>query len=524
MTARPSRTLLRRGAVQSPAHPLATAMLVVDGEIVWIGDESGADGHLDEADTVVDLHGRLVTPGFVDAHVHLAATGFALATVDLGAAVSLADALDRLAAAAASQPHDLLLAHGWDETTWPESRPMTLTEVDSAVGTTVAYLSRVDSHSAVVSSALLDLSPGISSLDGWHDDGRVERDAHHAAREVTHRLSTPDQRAAAILAALRHAASRGIASVHELNAPHIAPFADFATIRDLRARHPLPDVACYWGARLADADGLAQVPDDDWLLGFAGDLCVDGALGSRTACLHEPYRDAATSGHLYLGAAEIRDQVVECTERGKQAGFHVIGDRALHEVAEGLRQAAEQVGTEAIVAARHRLEHVEMPDPESIALLAELGVVASVQPPFDAAWGGTDGMYSRRLGPDRAAPMNPLASMARAGVVLAFGSDSPVTALDPWGGVRAAVRHHNEHERLSPAAAFEAHTRGGHRARRDDVSGLLRAGAAATYAVWEVAGPLLADGLPELEPDQPSPTCMETVVAGRVVYTAEEEA
>ncbi len=498
-------------------------MLVVDGKIAWIGDEAAADCH-DDVDTTVDLHGRLVTPGFVDAHVHLASTGFALSTVDLGAAVSLTDALDRLAAAAARHPNDLLLAHGWDETTWPESRPMTLAEVDAAVGPAVAYLSRVDSHSAVVSSALVELDPTISSLDGWHGDGRVEREAHHAARQVTHRLSSPDQRAAAILAALRDAASRGLTSVHELNAPHIAPFADFATIRELRARHPLPDVACYWGARLSDADALAEVPDDDeWLLGFAGDLCVDGALGSRTASLLEPYHDADTSGHLYLDAAAIRDQVVECTERGKQAGFHVIGDRALQEVAEGLRLATDKVGTAAMAAGRHRLEHVEMPDPASIALLASLGVVASVQPPFDAAWGGIDGMYARRLGSARAAPMNPLASMARAGVVLAFGSDSPVTPLDPWAGVRAAVHHHNADERLPVAAAFEAHTRGGHRARRDDESGVLRPGAAATYAVWDVAGSLTSDGLPALEPGEPLPACIATVVSGRVVHTAEEE-
>ena len=61
--------------------------------------------------------------------------------------------------------------------------------------------------------------------------------------------------------------------------------------------------------------------------------------------------------------------------------------------------------------------------------------------------------------------MNPFGSMHRAGVVLAFGSDSPITPIDPWAGVRAAVLHHAEDERLTVRAAFNAHTRGGHRAR-----------------------------------------------------------
>ena len=135
--------------------------------------------------------------------------------------------------------------------------------------------------------------------------------------------------------------------------------------------------------------------------GFAGDLCVDGALGSRTAALGSPYSDAESCGHLYLDDSQIRDHVVFCTERGIQAGFHVIGDRGLEAVTSGLRQAADKVGVEAIVAARHRLEHVEMPAPADLAAIAELGVVASVQPAFDAAWGAPGELYEQRLGRTR---------------------------------------------------------------------------------------------------------------------------
>jgi predicted amidohydrolase YtcJ len=157
-----------------------------------------------------------------------------------------------------------------------------------------------------------------------------------------------------------------------------------------------------------------------------------------------------------------------------------------------------------------------------------------VQPAFDARWGGAHGMYSKRLGVDRALASNPLAALAAAGLPLALGSDSPVTALDPWGGVRAAVRHHVTASALSARAAFAAHTRGGWRAARRDREGELVPGAPATFAVWQVEGELVVEapdervvawstdpragvpGLPEL--DGPDPVCLRTVVAGRGAF------
>ena len=516
----PRRVLLRGGSVYSPAAPFATAMFTVDGDVAWVGEDAAAASYADQADLVVDLDGRLVTPGFVDAHAHLASTGFALQSVDLSGATSVVDALDRLASAARSQTSAVVFAYGWDESTWPEQRAFTASEVDRAVGGKVAYVSRVDAHSAVVSSALLDHDPSIATRDGWRGEGLVARDAHHAARTVTHELWTPSDRERALRTALAHAAAHGVVSVHELNAPHIAPFSDFALLRAIAASTPVPEVVPYWGELLGgDVDATAE-----GLRGFAGDLCVDGAVGSRTACMHTAYADAETSGNLYLDRDQIAEHVVRCTERGLQAGFHVIGDRAMAETVAGFETAADKLGEDAVIRARHRLEHVEMPTPEGIATLARLGVVASVQPAFDAAWGDLGELYERRLGVDRARPMNPFGSMHRAGVVLAFGSDSPITPIDPWAGVRAAADHHAEDERMTVRAAFNAHTRGGHRARGDDEAGVLAPGAPASYAVWDLgddpAGPSV---LPDLHPDDPLPTCVQTVVAGVPVHSPEEQ-
>jgi predicted amidohydrolase YtcJ len=136
-------------------------------------------------------------------------------------------------------------------------------------------------------------------------------------------------------------------------------------------------------------------------------------------------------------------------------------------------------------------------------------------------------MYAQRLGVSRALAANPFGAMHGVGVTLAFGSDSPVTPLDPWGSVRAAVSHFNPAQRMTVRAAFAAHTRGGWCAVHRDDEGMLVPGAPATFAVWSTpAG--VADGLPVLvspDPDEqgprdptPLPVCRRTVLRGEVIF------
>lgn len=500
-------TLLRGGSVHNQAHPGANAMLVQHGVVRWIGEESSTTGLADAADEVVELDGALVTPAFVDAHVHLSQTGLALTSLDLSKVPSLAEALDALAAYALGRSDVVLLGFGWDETRWPENRPPTGAEVDRAVGNRSCYLSRVDGHSAVASAALITVAPSITAADGWDGTGRVERVAHHVARDTVQACLGASQRHDALRTALRHAASLGLGCVHEIGAPHINPSSDIAAIAAIAGPDPTITVLPYWGELQA-----VEKARELGCLGAAGDLCADGSLGSRTAALTAPYADCATSGHAYLSADEVRDHVIACTRAGLQAGFHAIGDGGVTAVVEGMRAAAGEVGTAAFVAARHRIEHLEMVTGEQAAELARLGVVASVQPAFDAAWGGEDRMYAERLGIERALAMNPYRLLADAGVTLAFGSDSPVTALDPWGGVRAAVRHHVAEQRLDPRTALTAHTRGGWQAAGRDDAGTLEPGRPATFAIWEAPG--LAEAIEE------TPACRLTVVDGQTVFAA----
>jgi predicted amidohydrolase YtcJ len=517
-------TLLLGGRIYS--SQAATAMATTDGTIVWVGQDSVGRALHPDAE-VVQLDGAFVAPAFVDAHVHATSAGLLLTGLDLTGCGSLAECL--AAVRAAEGP--LVWGHGWDETRWPEGRPPTRAELDEAAGGARVYLSRIDVHSALASSALVDAAPGARGADGWSEDGPLSRAAHHHIRAVAKDAIPVEQRREAQRAFLKHAASKGVAAVHECAGPDISSVDDLA---DLLAMTGGPQVIGYWG----DTE-----PVDLPVNGLAGDLFVDGALGSRTAALRQPYDDAPdTSGALYRDAEAIAAHLVRCTEAKLQAGFHVIGDAAMTAVVQGFELAADQVGAPALAARRHRLEHVEMITADQAKALGAYGVVASVQPLFDAEWGGPESMYAQRLGVERGTALNPFAQLASAGMLLALGSDTPVTPVDPWAAVRAAVHHRTPGAGLSPRAAFTAHTKGGWRAAGvdDGITGTLQPGAPATYAVWDAAELVVAGsdsrvqrwsldprsgvpGLPPLEPGVPLPTCLRTVLNGHVIYRAPEK-
>jgi len=534
-----SSTLYRHGVVHSPADPFAEALLVENGVVAWLGSDDTADGLVAGVDEVVELGGALVAPAFVDAHVHLLETALAAAGLDLTGA-DLPGVLDAVAAVAAQRgAGDRRVVHGtgWDEGAWPEGRPPTRAELDAAGQGLPVYLARVDVHSAVVSSALADLA-GLRDLPGWSQDGLVVGAAHHAARDVALAVDARE-RTALYRDALRRAAAAGIVAVHEQSAPHVDTRDGLRELLTTTAdaASALPLVVGYRAeACVTVDDARALLADLPGLTGIGGDLNVDGSLGSRTAALRHPYADApGTSGTLHLTAEQIANHVTAVTRAGSQAGFHVIGDRALDELLLGLRAAADVEGSAAIAAAGHRIEHAEMVDAHSLAQILLLGLRLSVQPAFDATWGGPDGMYAARLGRGRAAALNPFADLAAAGVPLALGSDTPVTPFDPWGGVRAASAHRQADQRISVRAAFRAATRGGWRLAGLDHSGAgeLRVGAPAHLAVWQAEHLVVqasrtstwsADAragsplLPDLGPDEPAPQCLRTVRAGVVLH------
>jgi predicted amidohydrolase YtcJ len=531
------------GAVYSPAAPDATALAVTDGIVVWVGSDDV--GHaLHPGARIVDLDGRFVAPAFVDSHVHLTSTGLALGGLTLSSATSRSDCLALLAAAhAVAAPGALLWGTGWDDSAWDtavagEGRFPTTAEIDAIVGERPVYLSRIDEHSAVASTALRRRLPGLADATGFHPAEPLVADAHHLLRGAARALLNDDQRRRAQIRALDHAASVGVVAVHENGGPDISGRADFLAIADLD--HPI-SVRRYWGQAAADPDEAHTLMRELRADALGGDLFVDGSLGSHTAWLSQPYADAPErTGITYLDHDIIRRHIVACTTAGIQAGFHVIGDAAAASVAAAFGEVADELGTPALARCAHRLEHAEMISARDTDILARCGVIASMQPQFDAAWGGSGELYEQRLGADRAAGLNDFGALAKAGVALSFSSDAPVTGIDPWATIRAAVHHHQPRNAISARAAFAATTRGGWRAGgiNDGLTGTLVPGAPAHFAVWE-ADELVVVGshagvqrwstdprarvpaLPDVSPAADLPRCVQTFRDGVCVYSAE---
>jgi predicted amidohydrolase YtcJ len=517
------RTLYRNGRVHTRAARDATALLVEDGVIAWLGDEDGA--RMQSAQREIDLAGGFVAPAFVDAHVHATDTGLTLTGLDLSAAASLVDALRAVEQAARARDGGAVLGAGWDDTRWPEQRPPRAAELDRAGGGAPVYLARVDAHSAAVSSALLAAVP--ERPPGFAADGWLTGAAHDAVRTAARRLLSAGEIRAYQRAALEHAASLGIACVHEMAGPAISSEDDLRSLLALAVDEPLPEVVGYW-AEL----GAVEKARELGALGAGGDLFCDGSLGSHTAALSEAYADRPESaGHLRFSTEQLADHVLACISAGMQAGFHAIGDAAVDQVLDAVERAGSRLGRPAGTGSR--IEHAEyVRDPQR---LARSGLLASVQPVFDALWGGPDGMYAARLAPARALQLNRFAALAAAGVPLAFGSDSPVTPLDPWRAIRAAVHPSDPRNGVSPRAAFTAHTRAGWRAAGRVAEGQLAPGSPATFAVWQ-AGELSVDapddrvarwstdpraavpGLPDVAPGAALPSCLLTVRAGTVLF------
>ncbi|WJH26267.1 amidohydrolase [Pseudarthrobacter defluvii] len=536
-TSRPAPVLYRNGSVYTAADPFATAMLVDGDTVAWVGSEQAASSIADSSMEVIDLRGALVAPGFVDSHMHLTETGIALESLQLGAVTSARALLDAVAGAWGTGP---VLGHGWDETTWADSTLPSAEELERAAGGRPVYLSRVDVHSALVSPSLAQ-SAGLRGKDGYDGGPRVTRAAHDAARLATRQLPRESLKRHQERA-LAEAAANGYVAVAEMGAPHIGGVDDLklaaAWNGGVEGGAQFPEVLPYWGELVSTEEQARALVGqfDGGIRGLAGDLNIDGSLGSRTAALRADYSDAAQErGALYLSVDQAAAHLAACSLAGIQGGFHVIGDAGLDAALEALDLAAKEVGEQRVRAAGHRFEHVEMADAAAVAKLAHHSVTVSAQPAFDAAWGGAGGLYEQRLG-ERSRSMNPFAAFYSAGVPVCFGSDSPVTPLRPWASVRACVEHHNAAERISARAAFLGHTRAGWRAARhaNPMAGQLVPGAPASFAVWEVEELMVqvADGrvqswstdprartplLPALDTGS-DPVCLQTVKNGTELF------
>lgn len=521
-----------------PARPYAEAMAVAGDRIVALGAPAEMAQLRGPRTTDIDLGGRPVLPGFIDSHWHFSATERA----DLAGAGSVPAILERLRQRAGEQPSGWLLGHGWSYTDFPDRIP-DRRHLDQAFPSRPVVIYERDGHMLLANSAAL-AAAGIDDATRDPPNGRLERDPdgrltgelkESAMGLVTRHLPAPT--ADAIYAALQHvmrrAASYGLTSIHYvtggLDRDELAVFERALQQDELPVRFyiTVPFREDVTDSQLADFVALRDRHRGPRLKLGAAKGVLDGTVDAKTAAMLAPYAGAGTEAGIPMWTQDALNRTVA---RYDSAGFqillHAIGDRAIRMALDAFEEAGRRNGSSG---RRHRVEHVEVPDPADLPRFKALGVIASTQAMFAYPDATTLGNYAVLLGPERAARANAFNRFDEAGAVQAFGSDHPVFTMEVLRGINTAVNRTTAEgtpaggwfpaNRISVEAALRHFTRDGAWASFDEADkGTLAPGKLADFVVLSrdiLAGP----------PDRLSSTrVLLTVMGGRETYRAAEPA
>lgn len=483
-----STTLFTGGTVRTGrGQESADWALVEDGRIEAVGR-----GHAPSAERHIDLESGTLVPAFRDAHVHLPATGLYEQGMDFRGETSARRILDAFRSRA--EEGALLFAGNFED---PLDEPLLAEQLDAAVGSNRALLVRADMHSCVASSALLheleiERAKGVDRDEGGRPTGFLREQAASEAWRWFEGNLPRRQQLDAIRSAVRLAYSKGIAEVHEMFVVEWRGWDSAEIFAEAVAGVAL-DVAPYFGT-----DEVSRVVDMG-LPRIGGDWFLDGSFGSHTAWMNEPFETepppgSSPTGISYRDDDEVFEFFFEAQEAGLKVAVHAIGDAAIEQCISSWERVADKVGEESVRKLGHRIEHFECATDLHIRRAAALGLRPSVQPAFDWFWGGREGLYSQRIGVDRALKMNRFRSMLDAGLVLAAGSDSTVTPLDPFLQMASLREHHVEDERLDAVSALELNTFGPAAANgHAHIKGRIEEGLQADV-VWLDRDPLTTSG------------------------------
>ena len=518
-----------------PAEPWAEAMAVADGKIVCIGKMAhvllDCGGSQLSAETV-HLNDRFVMPGFNDAHVHLGSAGADALAVELRGVKSVEEMQKRVAEAVVHHKEgEWITGSGWDHTVWPDKRFPNRQQLDAVAPKNPVILTHISGHVAVANSLALKKAE-IDKSTPNPPGGEIEHDGlgeptgmlkEDAAMELV-RVRIPDPsmeaRRRGIEIVLINVARNGVTSLQDNSA-----WEDFQVYQQLKEEAKLTARITEWlpfNASLNELqDRRAQGgTTDPWLKTGALKAVTDGALGSRTAAMLEPYSDdPSTTGIYTYDPDKLRAMAIERDKAGFQLNFHAIGDRANRIALDVFEAVAKANGRRD---RRDRIEHAQVVAPMDFQRFAQLKVIASMQPAHQT----TDMRWAEdRIGSERIKGAYAWNTMQKNGVRLAFGTDYPVEPISPFRGLYACVTRERPEggprngwepqEKISLADCIRAYTSGSAYAQFEEgKKGELKLGEYADFVV-------LSDDLTKVPPSQFTKVAvLRTVVGGRTVYQA----
>ena len=436
--------ILYNATLYAPDFPGATALALAHGQIVAVGTDVEVLDAFPLAEEKINLNGYTLWPGLTDAHVHLRYLAESRAIVDCETATR-SECLARIDAAAKALPAGAWIrGHGWNHNQWPEGLG-TAALLDQVSHGHPAYLSAKSLHIGWANSQALALA-GLSDTSPDPEGGILQRDSQGHLTGILFEGAAVDRVLAVIpeltQEALKHQIqalipelwSMGLVGVHDFDGMDC-----WLALQELqqeghlnfRVRKGIP----YDHLDDFIAAGLRSDDGDDFLQVGSVKLFSDGALGSQTAAMLYPFEGTQNTGALLLNEDEIVAIGKKTGQNGLSLAIHAIGDRANRVVLNAYAKLRTFEKENGLPHYQHRIEHVQILSQEDLPRLAQLGIVASVQPvhaPSDMV------MADRFLG-SRAALSYAYHSLKATGVEMVFGSDAPVEPVNPFHGLHAAV-------------------------------------------------------------------------------------
>ena len=447
-------TLLISGTIYTAddANTKVEAVVIKDGRFTFVGDFAAAQSKAGQDHKHVALGAATAYPGFIEGHGHLSSLGEAITNLDLNGVDSYQTIVGMVAdAAAKASPGQVIKGRGWHQSKWSKEPSVTVDgfpthrSLSEVSPNNPVFLGHANGHTALVNQAAMDAlnltyntptpDGGIIVKDGKGDPTGI---LHENAVDLAYPLIalSTDSAKTAILAAQDHAFRWGITNFHDAGAGSTDIEAQRAldASGDLKLRiytmvSAQDDVLTdYWLAR------PPVIADDDSRLTIRSFKAVmDGALGSRTAWLHQPYTDdPGTSGVQTFDENRLVDIMNRSNAHGWQINTHAIGDKANTVVLDAIDKATLTQRDH-----RSRIEHSQHLLPSDIERFSKLGVIASIQ----AIHMSSDRPWAiDRLGRERIeSGAYVWRDLLNAGVHIANGTDVPVEPINPIANFYASV-------------------------------------------------------------------------------------